>query len=135
MKPPLFAALLAAFLPVSPLCAAMNVWTASDGVKVRPENGKPFGEGVPADYATKSSVWDAASRRITIGAARNETVAFQVLVQAADSALKAVAVQPSDLAGAGILGKGQFRLFREWYTLVDRSSTPLGRYPTMCQGP
>lgn len=67
-------------------------------------------------------------------AARNETEAFQVVVRAAESGLKNVMLEASDLKGEGrVLSRSHLRLFREHYVEVKigspKSKEPPGPTP------
>ena len=48
--------------------------------KVNPQTGE-FIPAQPRDYLRGNHLWNAAERRISLHAARNEFVAFQVLIQ------------------------------------------------------
>ncbi len=102
--------------------SGVRVWAAGDWVRVSPVTGKVF-EGNP-DARAGSTVWDATARTISLKAARNEFVAFQVIVET-DGPRDAIDVQPIGLAhaqGARLAGPN-VALFKEWYTQVRRPST------------
>src|SRR5713101_2242602 len=72
---------------------AVHVWAVSDGVRVNPVTGQVFEERTdihkdyPAgDFRQANSVWNAATKTVSLKAARNEFVAFQVIVEAAHPA-------------------------------------------------
>ena len=67
--------------------AAVSVWVAGDGVRVNPETGRYFEDRVDihadyptGDYQSRNAIWDAAKARISLHAARNEFVSFQIIV-------------------------------------------------------
>ena len=67
----------------------MQVWAVSDGVRVNPVNGKAFESrpDIHKDYPAgdlhgANSVWNAASKTVSLKAARNEFIAFQVIAEA-----------------------------------------------------
>jgi hypothetical protein len=69
-------------------------------------------------------VWDAASRTVSLKAARNEFVAFQVIVES-DEPRDGIDMQCGALNGPGgarITGRN-VALFKEWYVQVRRPST------------
>src|ERR1700747_1170600 len=68
---------------------AVHLWAVSDGVRVNPITGSIYEQrsDIHKDYPTGdfrvgNSVWDAATKTISLKAARNEFVAFQVIVDA-----------------------------------------------------
>ena len=68
--------------------SAVDVWAVGDDVRVDPQNGKVLIQGktkVHADYPIQSSkrqntVWNADTRTVTLRSARNEFVAFQIII-------------------------------------------------------
>ena len=113
----------------------IRVWATSDGVRVNPVTGKYFEDRTDihkdyptGEYAKRNAVWDAAKRRVTLHAARNEFVSFQVVVAKGDSApldrtVNAIAIFRSLTGpdGAKIDGKN-VSLFKAWYVKVTRPS-------------
>jgi len=69
--------------------ASVSVWATGNGLRVNPETGK-YLEDRPdihkdyptGDYRSRNPVWDAGKGQVTLHAARNEFVAFQVVVEA-----------------------------------------------------
>ncbi len=121
-----FAARLAAQTP------AVHLWAVSDGVRVNPVTGHVF-ESRPdihkdysaGDFHATNSVWNAAARTVTLKTARNEFVAFQVIVEAAAQGASEVSVRFPGLTGpkgAHINGK-YVAVFKEWYVQVRRATT------------
>jgi hypothetical protein len=121
---------------------ALVVWAASDANKVHPISGNVLEEhywhrqeekGHPYFAAPsyqgprsgtlreKSTIWDAASSRVSIRAAGNEFVSFQVIVERAEQPLKGIRVSVSDLAGpdgAMIRSDPNIETFAEHYIQV-----------------
>src|ERR1043166_9185775 len=75
---PLFLAAFVAAAPSLAAARALSVWPRNAGEKI-----KPFDLNHPARY--RNSVWDGAVIRLAAG--RNETIGFQVMVQAPESDL------------------------------------------------
>ncbi len=110
--------------------AGFNVWAINDTVRVDPIRNQPFEEipslfpdGVRPGYKQSNLVWDAAARRVTLKAARNETVAFQMVIERSGEKLTNVNVALADLAGPAGAGipLSNFEMFREWYVHVTKS--------------
>ena len=80
------------------------VWALGEGFRVDPLTGRARehqrrgGDPLPAefDYQHRNFVWDAGKRQITLHAARNEVVAYQLQIRGPASAVK---VECSDLKG------------------------------------
>ncbi|MFB3921822.1 MAG: glycoside hydrolase domain-containing protein [Terriglobia bacterium] len=122
----------------------VRLWAVSDGVRVSPTTGRVI-EARPdihpdyptGDFRVANSVWDAASKTISLKAARNEFIAFQVIVEVAEPVDK-VDVKFPGLAGpSGAHLEGKYAaVFKEWYVNVrhrttgyDKSSLGPGWYP------
>ena len=111
--------------------AGVRLWAVSDGVRVsstsgrllesRPDIHKDYPSGNPR---TGNAVWDAARKTVSLKAARNEFVAFQLIVEA-DGPQDEIDVECAALAGPdGRRIDGRYiALFKEWYTQVRRPST------------
>ncbi len=111
--------------------AGMEVWAIGDTVRIDPvrnqafeENLKLFPDGVRGDYKKSNLIWDGASRRISLHAARNETVAFQIVIERTGEKLSNVRVALSELAGpnGAKIPAASVELFREWY--VNAKASP-----------
>jgi len=127
----LLRAILAALFVMVPLVsgadAGLEVWATGDSVRVDPvrnrpfeENAKLFPDGIRADYKQSSLTWDGTARHIMLKAARNETVAFQIVIERKGEKLSNIKVTPSELIapnGAKI-PLDNVDLFREWYVHV-----------------
>lgn len=111
----------------------MRVWAVGDSFRIDPTTGKAyeanaeiFPDAPRGDYHQGNGVWDGAHRQISIKAARNETVAFQVIVERVDTApLRRVNVTTSPLIGPGgaTLGQANVAMFKEWYVNVARRTS------------
>ena len=123
---------------------AINVWATGDGVRVNPETGK-YWEDRPdilpdyptGDYRKRNLVWDGEAGKVTLCAARNEFVSFQVIVEV-DGPVKDIRVALDHLltpGGAKLDGRN-LALFKAWYVRVyqpssgyEKSSLGNGWYP------
>ncbi len=117
---------------------SVNIWATGDGMRVEPVTGKYLEDRAdihadyPAgDYRSRNAAWDAASGAVRLRAARNEFVAFQVIVESAGPAspgrspVRGVQVRLSGLRGPGgasIAGRN-VALFKAWYLHVTAAST------------
>lgn len=112
-------------------CQETRVWAVSDGVRVNPVTGAVF-EARPdihkdypqGDLRRGNSVWSPETKRVSIRAARNEFVAFQVILETA-SKLTNADVHISALkgpAGASI-DRPNIAVFKEWYVNVRSATT------------
>jgi len=112
--------------------AGMDVWAVGDMVRIDPISGRAFEDNPlmfpdcqTGDYKTSNLIWDAAARRATLRAARNEMVAFQLIVErTGGEKLSQVRVEIGELTGPA--GKRipltNVDLFKEWYVRVSRQS-------------
>ena len=142
-----------AVLPISALLVAVNLaaqtpavrlWAVSDGVRVNPVTGQVFEQrtDIHKDYPTENfreanAVWSAPAKTVSLKAARNEFVAFQVIAEAAEP-VSGIHVRFSGLTGPnGSRIEGKYAaVFKEWYVRVrqatsgyERSSLGPGWYP------
>lgn len=109
----------------------MRMWALPDTVRVNPVTGLVI-EDRPhvypgcftGDYRSANSVWDADSRRVHLKAARNETVAFQIVLET-EQHLQDLEVEVGLLKGPGgrSLPDTCVEAFREWFVKIDRPST------------
>ncbi|MCD6404847.1 MAG: DUF4091 domain-containing protein [Planctomycetes bacterium] len=99
-----------------------TVWAADPLTKIGPK-GKPIvGEPVKG-YKDANAVWDGSERTVRIEAARNEYVAFQVLIEGGGQGLEGVNISPSDLKSPDAhISAADFTLFCEYYTRVTTPS-------------
>jgi len=124
---PIVCGLFASAQLASAANAGMEVWAASDAVRIDPISNQPFEDnqrlfpdGLRRGYKKSGLIWDGTSRRITLKAARNETVAFQIVIERTGDKLSNVTVALSELKGAnGVkIPLANVDLFREWYVHV-----------------
>src|SRR3954451_12703175 len=97
---------LAAFPASSSAASPMKVWAIGDTVRVDPIRSQPveespelFPDGIRAGYKEANLVWDGNSQRISLKAARNETVAFQILIERTGEKLTDVRLALGGLTG------------------------------------
>jgi len=112
-------------------CESPTLWAVGDGVRVNPVTGKLFESrpDIHKDYPAGdprqgNPVWNAGNRTVSLRSARNEFVAFQVIVETS-SPIEKVDAQLSPLkgpAGASI-GRPYLALFKEWYVNVRHATT------------
>jgi hypothetical protein len=127
----LLATILCAWFATSPFVSGANanieVWAVSDSVRVDPVGNKPFEDnhslfpdGIRPGYKNSNVIWDGTARRITLKAARNETVAFQIVIERTREKLSNVRVVPAGLIGpnGAKIALENLDLFREWYVHV-----------------
>lgn len=123
------------------VAAVLLVWAVGDSHKVNPVScnileehywhqiggrGDPYYaapsyQGQRAGKLWKaSSVWDSAKRLVSLRAASNEFVSFQVIVEGSGRPVKGISVRAGDLTGPGgvIKAKDNVEVFVEWYMKV-----------------
>jgi hypothetical protein len=109
----------------------LHLWAASDGVRVNPVTSQVYEQHLdihkdyPAgDFRAANSVWNATSKTVSLKAARNEFVAFQVIVEASKPTSE-VNASFSGLTGPnGARIDGQYAaVFKEWYVHVRRAES------------
>lgn len=84
-----------------------------------------FPDALTSNYRQSSLVWDGAANRVHVRAARNEIVAFQLIIErSGDAPLADVAVTMGEVAGPGgkRLPAGNVDLFKVWYVNVRKRS-------------
>ncbi len=96
------------------LTGGLHIWAVDDSVRIMPEAGAPI----------DSRVYDESSGVVSIAAAINEVVAFQLVLRSKGGAVGDVRVTVDDLASdEGIIGSATaVAVFREHVT-------PVSRYP------
>ena len=119
-------------LSAAPFAAAqVELWAVSDGVRVNPVTGRLLEDRVDihrdyptGDYRSQNSVWDARTKTVSLKAARNEFVAFQLIIEASEP-VDEIDVEPVELrhASGEVLSGRNVQLFKEWYVEVRRPST------------
>jgi hypothetical protein len=110
----------------------MKVWAIGDTVRIDPIEGKAFEDNPlmfpncqTGDYRESNLIWDAKSKRITLRAARNEIIAFQIVVERTGAEkLSKVRVEIGEPAGPGgkKISLANIDLFKEWYVHVTQQS-------------
>jgi hypothetical protein len=126
------AVLLLTLKPLPAAQASVDLWVVDDAVRVNPVTDRLFIEDrvdIHKDYPRtskrdKNLIWDRASSNISLRAARNEFVSFQLIVSVSQP-IEDLDVEFSQLvhpSGARLSGK-QLQVFKEWYVQVLRPST------------
>ncbi len=117
--------------PAAAQSPAVKLWAVSDGVRVSPTTGRliedrpDIHKDYPSgDYCLQNSVWNGSTKTISLKAARNEFVAFQLVIEAAEavSDVDITFSELKDAAGHRIADRN-LAIFKEWYVLVRRPST------------
>jgi hypothetical protein len=112
--------------------SGMRVWAINDSVRVDPIRNQPFEDnpslfpdGIRPGYKESNLIWDGSARRIALKAARNETVAFQIVIERTGAKLTTVKVTPAGLTGPGgaKIPLENLEMFRDWYVHVKAPST------------
>lgn len=119
---------------------SLQVWATVDSVRVDPEMDRYLEDrtDIHADYPTgsyrdRNAVWDAQSSQVSLHAARNEFVAFQVIV-GTEKPLSGIQIRMGQLVGprgATISGR-RLALFKAWYVRV---AAPSAGYQKTSLGP
>jgi hypothetical protein len=106
----------------------MQVWAVSDSVRIDPvrnqpfeDNHKLFPDGIRPGYKQSNLIWDGTARRITLKAARNETIAFQIVIERTGEKLSNVRMSPPELraSNGAKIPPENVDVFREWYVHVS----------------
>jgi hypothetical protein len=112
--------------------AGMRVWVVGDSTRIDPtkntsfeDNRLLFPDSLSGKYQDSNLIWDGQLRRISLKAARNETIAFQIVVERTGSEkLSNIKVNVGEPAGPG--GKKipteNIGLYKEWYVHVTKPS-------------
>ncbi len=109
----------------------VRLWAVSDGVRVEPTSGRLIEDRTDihsdypsGDYRGRNPVWDSSTKTVSLRAARNEFVAFQMIIESA-SPVDDVDVSFDALTrqGGGRIDGKQVALFKDWYTQVRHPST------------
>lgn len=113
----------------------MHVWAIGDCVRVCPQTGRLFEEdsfalpgGISGNYKKVNWVWDGQTKAIQLYAAKNEIVAFQLIIDRGKEKLQNVRVKISDLTGpkGQIIGSRNINLFRQWYVHIPERAKLTG---------
>lgn len=123
-----------------------SLWAIDDMVRIDPQTGTAFEEnperlpgGISGDYRRRNAVWSAEEQAVSLVAARNEVIAFQLIVEGRGDKFK-VQMTPLNGVDGAVIPPAKIQLFREWYVWVDRAQPmkgcqkPLaaGWYPEIC---
>src|SRR5690242_9482624 len=84
-----------------------------------------FPDALRGDYQRSNLIWDGANRRVTLSAARNDILAFQIVIERNSAApLKNVNVHIGEVTGPGgaRIPSANIDLYKEWYVHVDKRS-------------
>ena len=88
-----------------------TIWAVPDTSQVDPVSGSSFARG---DERLGNVVWDAASKTVRLKSARNEVIAFQLIVEAANGA-SGLSVDKAAITGPSTIPADNIDLFRTWY--------------------
>jgi len=110
----------------------LKVWAIGDGYRVDPlsgsvfeQNALLFADSPSGDLSASNVVWNGETQSISLRAARNETVAFQLVVErTGEEKLTDIHVTVGDLIGFGgeVIGARNIDLYKEWYVNVSKRS-------------
>jgi hypothetical protein len=109
---------------------SLDLWVIGEGVRICPITGKAFEEnvtccpgGISGDYKNSNWVWDKNTETVKLYAARNEVVAFQLIIERGEQILRGIKVEVTDLVkGESKLEKRHIKIFREWYNYIPKTS-------------
>jgi hypothetical protein len=66
----------------------LTLWAVGDMVRIDPETGKAFEDnpaqlpgGIARDYRSNNAFWSGKDKTVDLVAARNEVVAFQLIIE------------------------------------------------------
>lgn len=103
----------------------LRVWAYADCEAAHPVSGNLLEEVGPEGFAGKpagtyrqaNSAWNGRDGLVTLAAARNEIVAFHLLIEALSPPLRSVAVEAGALAGPGgfAIPAANVQVYRLWY--------------------
>jgi|SRR5579871_4307987 len=107
---------------------APPVWVIGEGFRVDPLTGRVLeerridGNPIPAafDYMHQNLAWDSRRAVVTLAGARNEFVAYQVLIH---GPAKQVNIACSELKGPSTIAASDIEVFKEWYVNVTANSS------------
>lgn len=113
----------------------IRIWAIGDCVRVDPITGRLFEDNpvvlpgcISGDYKRKNWVWDDKNKIIRLHSAKNEVVAFQLIIEVGNKKLKDVNIKISDLKGKkSIISNSNIELFREWYVHIAQPGDMIGR--------
>lgn len=88
------------------------VWAVPDTAQVDPVEGGTFHRG---DDRKGNEIWDASARNVSLASARNEVVAFQLVLEPSTGRAEDLKIQTSALSGPGEIAASNISLYRTWY--------------------
>lgn len=110
----------------------IKVWVIGDCYRVDPlsgfvfeQNDLLFSDSPSGDLTASNIVSNGAAKTVSLRAARNETVAFQLVIEmTGDEKLSDIQVLIGDLTGPGgaRIGDRNIDLYKEWYVDVTKRS-------------
>ena len=122
---------LAVSLSLTARAQTLRVWAVGDAVRVSPVTGNLIEDRTnihkdypTGDYRARNAIWESGTKTVSLKAARNEFIAFQLVldtpqpVDGIDVKLGAL----DNASGARISGRN-VALLKEWYVQVRRSSS------------
>ena len=92
--------------------ADLNVWVTGESEKIQPHDKRQ----------NKNYIYDAASNSINIKGAKNEVIAFQIVLCSKDYMEKINVKVGNLISGIDKISQNNFELFREWYIKSPASS-------------
>jgi len=106
-----------------------EVWVVDGSVRLDPIDGTlheerhPAGDAIDASYREDNPVWSSSDRVIRLFAARNEVVAFQVVLDGGPH--RGVSLEVSDLVGEArtLPAATHVRRYRQWFFEVSEESS------------
>ncbi len=110
----------------------IKLWAIGDVERINPVTGKlliqdrtDIHKDYPAgDFHQRNLVWEATTRTVTLKAARNEFVAFQLIVEASQPVEDVdVHFEALERSGGDRISGKSIQTFKEWYLPVRRPST------------
>ena len=103
----------------------LRVWALGEVDETSPADGKLLHAADQVSYMKQNHVWDGSSGRIRVAGIRNETVAFQLVVEAVTGRADGVQVMITDLAGQdGSIPATSVSIDREWYIKTAQDWQP-----------
>jgi hypothetical protein len=127
-----FSVVLASFTEAQDSAPRMKVWAIGDYFRINPLTSKAFEDNpllfpdcLTGDYSKSNLVWDGKHKTISLKAARNETSAFQIIVErTGDEKLTNVRVELADFVGprGKRIAAENIDLFKEWYVNIKNRS-------------
>ena len=88
----------------------IDLWVVGDCYKVDPDSGKLFNSFIKSDYKKKNFIWDSDSSIVSLFGARNEYVAFQIIIDA-NKDLSEVDILTTDFKGSSIIANDNIDVF------------------------